>query len=105
MEKEAEVDHFQAGIEASKKEIDPNILESFLSKLFQIEQHYPETKKVVRSCILALRKPSVTIMDLLVATFVINEGITIKYDIPEDEPDELADFERLLENIKDLDDY
>lgn len=96
-------DLFEAGVEATKLPMDPTLLESYTSNLFMLEEYYPETKERVQSCIKALQKPNVTVLDALIATFVINEGLAIKYDLPnQEEPDTtIEDFEKLLANIKD----
>jgi hypothetical protein len=99
-----EVDHFQVGMAAIQRQLDPEVLDSFLSELFLIEQHYPSTSKEIQSCVRGLRKPNVTILDLLVASFVINKGATIKYDVSKGRQDDLDDLERLLDNINDNND-
>lgn len=80
-----------------------DFVESIREKLVAIKRMFPHKSSTVDSCLLGLEgRP--TLGEILVAAYVLNGGMTLKFNLREDTEDEKArdaeEFDSLLKEIE-----
>ncbi len=95
-------DVFQHALLQIHQEAPPELVKSFLEKMRFIRTHYPHSETTIESCLDGLSEPP-TLLELLVAAFVVNGGLLFKHG-PElvDDPDEEETFRGFMQEIERL---
>ena len=85
-------------------EATPEVVKRFRTKMGFIQERYSHTAKTVQSCLHGLsEKP--TLVELLVAAYLVNGGVLFKYNTEELSQEEVEgdnEYSRLLKEMDDL---
>lgn len=98
-------DDFEHALKEAEMPVSSEFAKVIKENLHFIRARYPHKERMVDSCLKGLGE-NPPLMRVLVAAYVLNGGVSLKYNMSEAEQSPVEDaeeFERLLQEIKDLD--
>lgn len=91
------VDLFQSTLNELHQEAPAELLHSLRERLEGIRKSIPNSTNTAEACLLGLASEKSTLLHVLTAAYLINGGVMLKHQAPEESEEEYLDF-----NFKDL---
>jgi hypothetical protein len=94
-------DPFRHALTEVRMQAPPDFVESVREKLRSIRESFPHKESTVNSCLRGLEEKP-TLMEILVAAYVLNGGVSLKFQIQEEAATDERDLEQLISEISEV---